>query len=359
MPHTVLHLIFTDQVAGAERHVGELTCALRERNWRCLIACGPGLETPLRDLYTANAELHVLGGSDLGSMSREVRAIARSHGVDVIHAHMGSALQVATMAHPVGGPPLVTTIHFVHLAHASGRMAAIKSRIYRVATRRAARVITVSDAVRAMVERTGLANPERIDVVHNGVGCLVADPPLVPVGDRPVVLYGGRLEREKQLDVLIRALAATSPTVELWVAGRGSEEKGLRSLADRMLPARTRFFGFVPNLAPLIDGARVVAVPSIGEGFGIIAVDAMRRARPVVGFASGGLPEVVDDGTTGLLAAPGDEAQLGTHISRLLDDRGLATTMGAAGRAKYEQSFTASTMAAATELVYLKAMQRS
>ena len=100
------------------------------------------------------------------------------------------------------------------------------------------------------------------------------------------------------------------------------------------------FLGRVAPVAPVFERAEVVVVPSLGEGFGMVALEAMERGRPVIASAVGGLPEIVDDGVTGLLVPPGDADALGAAIRELAGDRARAAAMGAVGRARALEQFS-------------------
>lgn len=101
--------------------------------------------------------------------------------------------------------------------------------------------------------------------------------------------------------------------------------------------------------------ADVVLAPSRYESFGLVPLEAMMFARAVIGCRAGGMPEVIEDGVSGLLAEPGNAASLAGCVERLLDDPGLRSRMGKAGRARYERLFTARHMAAGVRAVLLGA----
>ena len=100
------------------------------------------------------------------------------------------------------------------------------------------------------------------------------------------------------------------------------------------------FLGRVAPVAPVLERAEVVVVPSFGEGFGMVALEAMERGRPVIASDVGGLPEIVDDGRTGLLVPPGDVEALAGAIVELASDPARAAAMGAAGRARALDEFS-------------------
>jgi glycosyltransferase involved in cell wall biosynthesis len=137
--------------------------------------------------------------------------------------------------------------------------------------------------------------------------------------DPPHVLYVGRLSEEKG----VRELAEAANGMPLVVVGDGP----LRAILPQAV-------GFVPpaELGPYYERASVVVVPSRREGFGMVAREAMAHGRPVVATAVGGLVDAVEDGVTGVLVPPGDDAALRAALERLLGDAELRRTLGTAAR---------------------------
>jgi starch synthase len=175
------------------------------------------------------------------------------------------------------------------------------------------------------------------------VACEVAPMPVAadlfvppPSGaPRGGVLFVGRLTRQKGVDTLLRAAAAFE--APLTVCGSGPEEGALRTLAaDLGLGRRVRWLPAQPQsrLADLFREAAVVGMPSHEEGLGLVAVEAALCGTPVVGFRSGGLVDVVDDGATGFLVPPGDVGALARALDRVTGDAALAVALGAAARAR-------------------------
>ncbi len=154
------------------------------------------------------------------------------------------------------------------------------------------------------------------------------------------ILYVGQLIRGKGVDLLLRAfslLATDYPELGLSIAGAGNALAALRSLAAELkLDSRVRFEGSIPSakLDSLYRGAECLVVPSRWpEPFGMIGLEAMRKSIPIVGFASGGIPDWLRDGINGFLVPCADISALAKAIRSLLDDPGLAKAMGKAGRA--------------------------
>ena len=149
------------------------------------------------------------------------------------------------------------------------------------------------------------------------------------------ILFTGQIVRGKGLDLLIRAVHGLGGDWHLSVAGRGSALEKCRALIARLgLGGRITLHGYLGGrqLAEQYREAQVVAVPSAWqEPYGMVGVEAMRHARPVVGFGVGGIPEWLRDGENGLLVPPGDIGALRDALGRLLGDPAACRRMGARG----------------------------
>lgn len=160
------------------------------------------------------------------------------------------------------------------------------------------------------------------------------DRPLVPLPDPPAALFVGVLEPYKNIDGLAdawRLAAPRLPGVELHVVGQGTRTDVVeRLLAD--VPGQTRWTAQLstPEVAAALDGATLLVLPSRSEGMGRVVVEALCRARPVVGSAVGGIRDLVADGRNGLLVDPSDTAGIAEALVAVLSDRALAERLSAA-----------------------------
>ncbi len=156
------------------------------------------------------------------------------------------------------------------------------------------------------------------------------------------VLVAGRVDHTKGVGVLIEAISGLD--AELVVCGDGRQEAALRQLAERLgVAGRVRFAGWLPphQLAQEIAASAVVAMPSLWpEPFGLVGLEAMAAARPVVASATGGILDWLEDGVTGIGVPPGDPAALAAALGGLLDDPGRRRAMGEAGRELVARRFT-------------------
>ena len=219
--------------------------------------------------------------------------------------------------------------------------------------------IAISQGLAHYLAETEGFDERSFEIVHYGIA---SSGPAAPYGGAsPRLLCIGRLIPIKGHLVLLRALAqarAIVPGVRLDVAGRGPLEPALRAYAAELgLVDAVRFLGFVSPVQRAIEQSAIVVVPSLGEGFGMVALEAMERARPVIASAVGGLPEIVADGETGLVVPPSDAEALAEAIVALAGDRSRAAAMGAVGRERALTEFTPERCAGRIEVLYARALE--
>jgi starch synthase len=375
---------------GAGVHVSELVRALRGRgdlNVRVRCFGAPrdeqwtrAYQTPA-ELKRANPALQALG-TDL------VLADACA-GADLVHSHTWYANMAGHLASLLHGMPHVMTAHSLEplrpwKAEQLGGGYAVSSWAERTAVEAAARVIAVSTAMRDDVLRAyPSVDPDRVDVIHNGIDTDDWQPRTDPdrvrrLGvdpDQPSVLFVGRITHQKGLTYLLRAASSLPPQVQLVVCAGAPDTpeiaaeveslvSGLRAqrqgvvLIERMLPR--------VDVVSLLSAATVFACPSIYEPLGIVNLEAMACETAVVATATGGIPEVVVDGTTGRLVSieqvddgsgtPLDPdrfvADFAAALNEVVADPGTAAAMGAAGRQRAIDSFSWSAIGQTTRDLY-------
>jgi glycogen(starch) synthase len=166
--------------------------------------------------------------------------------------------------------------------------------------------------------------------------------------DHPLrrIAFAGRLVRQKGVDVLVAAmklLGERFPTLHLAIAGDGEERSALEAQAAQLgLGSRIAFVGTLSHDAVyrFLAEADLIVMPSRIEPFGLVALEAAQMARPVVASAVDGLPEVIEDGETGLLVPPEDPAALAGAVGALLDDPERARALGTAARRRAAALFS-------------------
>lgn len=237
--------------------------------------------------------------------------------------------------------PLLSPTRDVFWVHETIALTPRYGRIFRSLDRRLKGFIAVSDATRRSLLRLGIA-PERIQLVHAGI----VDPGVTnaaPCNEYDGVRLGivGQIAPWKGHEDLLEAVALLrdgQPAIQLHVFGRGTDtfESYLRQRAIELAIAnRVVWHGFVSNPANIYRQFDVCVVPSrFEEPFGMVAVEASFCGLPVVATRTGGLPEIVKDGETGLLCEAGNPQTLATCLRDLVRTSGLRRRLGSAARAR-------------------------
>lgn len=282
---------------------------------------------------------------------------------DVVHLHT-ITLMAPSSVRPLAGTPTVLTLHG-HEPYLRGTVrwcipdryfhptAILRDRLtYRghVAMRalrwvigprwrRALRVVDLVMTPSQYLATTAARDFGEVRVVPNGGG-LASQTDLPLIGAGPRLLFFGRLEKLKGVQVLLAALPAVlarHPDTRLVICGSGPMEPALRRMAAALgVGHAVELVGWLDGdgVAAQLAAAQVVVVPSMWpEAFGLTCLEALASGRAVVASAVGGLPDLVQDSVTGLLVAPGDSIALAAAVNRLAADEQLRRRLGRAGRA--------------------------
>ena len=348
-----------------------------------------------REGATAHPETFPAGANAaLRTLGTDVAMAAAIPEVDVIHAHTWYAQFAGIVGGRLPDVPLVVTAHSLEpdrpwKVEQLGGGYRVSSWIEKTAFAEADAVIAVSEAMIGNITRAyPFVDREKIHVVKNGIDTDefrpdhdtgVLDRLGVPQ-DQPIVVFVGRITRQKGLIHLVRAARALDPdTTLLLLAGApDTPEIAAEFHAEfaRLQAERPGRVFWVEEMLPRADvrqvntAATVFACPSIYEPLGIVNLEAMACETAVVASAVGGIPEVVADGVTGLLV-PYDperatdaayvadfEAQFATRINELTRDPARAAAMGVAGRQRCIDEFSWAQIAAETVEVYRAAIAR-
>ena len=287
--------------------------------------------------------------------------LARSLRPDLVHGHLVHGDVYGAVAAVASRATLVSTKH-----NDDPFRAGPFRHVERLLARRTARIVCITDALRRFsIDRVGLP-ADRLVVVHYGLD----EPPAAwgdPGGpalepDVPVLVAVCRLEEQKGLDVAIRALALLAgehglSAPHLVVLGEGTLRGRLESLArDEGVAERVHLPGRVGDVAWWVRRAAVLVHPARWEGFGLALLEGMLCARPVVASRVSSVPEIVEDGVTGLLVPPDDAIALGAALARLLRAPEEAEAMGRAGYERARTAFSVAAMADRTLAVYREAL---
>lgn len=313
----------------------------------------------------------VLALRTLRLLFRHRRAVLHVH-----HVWPAADRYVVPLAHLLGVGSVIVTEHLVGYSHSTGQKWLKKRELSR-----ADEVVCVSRAVASMLERDYAFDVERGRVIENGVDAVGLDRerPLAVIerarirerrgvpADGFVWVCVGRLETQKGIDVLLEAFARAHPPngtgrreARLWIVGDGSQRAALETQARELgIAGQVHFAGAVLDASPFYWGADGFALLSRWEGLPLALLEAQAAALPVVAAAAGGIPEVIRDGTTGLLVAREEPLAAATALLRIEDDATLAGRLGYEAARQAREEWSWERMVSAYEVLYERAWRRA
>jgi glycosyltransferase involved in cell wall biosynthesis len=359
----VVEVLATGTNGGAQEHVYSLLTRLdRERYDASVVSLSPG--SAVRKLQRAGFDVLVIDEPDdaiaVGALAAylvEVRA-------DVIHNHMFRAETVGTRAAmalaEIGHrrPYVVSTVHSSRIRSQDDR------EVLRDLTPHMDQLIAVSQMVERKLQAEGRTTAP-VTRIYNGVDlsryeqqeacCTLPEEYGMEPGSQLVGVVA-RLEPEKGHPTLLEAwprVLRRVPDAYLLIVGEGSRREGLEAQARELRVAHRVVFTGRRDDVPAVTAALDVAVlPSYREAQGLSILEAMALSRPVVASNVGGIPEMIEDGVTGLLVAPHDAEALAGAITRLLRDHPYADTLARAGHDLVHDRFCIELMVEAIQTIY-------
>jgi starch synthase len=393
---------------GAGVHVAELSAVLRPHaDVRVRCFDGPREGDDVAPGVTGYAVPGELAGANpaLSTLGVDLQMADDVAGADLVHSHTWYANMAGHLGGLLHGIPHVVSAHSLEplrpwKAEQLGGGYAVSSWAERTAYLGAAGIIAVSAGMRADILRVyPELDPEKVHVVHNGIdlagwvrppaGDPAAEATVRRLGidpERPAVVFVGRITRQKGLPYLLRAAEVLPRDVQLVLCAGAPDTPEIlaevKELVARLRAARGGGAGDDagvvwieemlprPDLVAVLAASTVFVCPSVYEPLGIVNLEAMAVGLPVVGTATGGIPEVVDDGVTGALVpieqaddgtgTPLDPdrfvADLGQALLGVLADPARAAEMGAAGRRRAEDHFAWAAIAERTMDVYRRVL---
>ena len=354
-----IHIDTATTWRGGQNQVLLTVMGMRSAGHRAMLVAHPGGELRRRAAegldfvpLAPSHELDLKAGWKLSRLLNRLRP-------DIVHAHDPHAVSTAALAlsmstaQPV--PPLVASrrVDFHLKTNSFSRWKYRQVRMF----------LSASDAIARILRADGIPAAQ-IVTVHEGIDVeriTNIEPASVHAAfwlptHAPVVGNIGALVAHKGQRHLIDAAAILHrevPDARVVILGEGELRAALEHQVRHLhLEKHVLLPGFRDDVLALLKGVDIFVMSSETEGLGTSILDAMACGRPVVGTRAGGIPEVVEDGVTGLLVEPRDPKSLAQAITTLLQDEALRTRMGAAGLARARERFTVDRMVAATIAVY-------
>jgi glycosyltransferase involved in cell wall biosynthesis len=375
-------------VGGSAEHLLQLATLLPPDRFETTIALSGGgplddeiraSGLPVLDYAPSHGEGHFKQASpdgplELARQFLRVRAHIRAHRYDVVHTHTSVAGAMGRVAAWSARTPV--RLHMLHAYAGHAGVPQPKRSLYRLVERLLGLFTTHYVAGSRFILDVGVRNrlfrAEDVTVIPYSSRMTVGDtteggrarlreelglPP-----DALLIALVGRLEDQKGVDLLVRAVptvVAQVPRAHVLVVGDGTRRAEAEALAAELGVAdRVHFTGWRHDLADVMRAVEVLALPSRWEAFGIVNLEAMAAAKPVVGFAVEGIPEVVVHGETGLLSPAGAVDDLARDLVRVLTEPGLAARLGAAGRRRFAEHYVPEQMMQAHVDLYEELLAR-
>jgi len=356
----VMQVIGQMEVGGIEK----LAATIAERCSRdrfCVSVCALGGDGPLRqELEKGGVASFCLGkrpGLDWRIVLRLSRLLRREK-ISVLHTHHVGALIYGVPAAVLSGVKGI--IHTEHSHDALDDNPRLRV-LLRLLARRASTVVCVADEVASYLEGVVGVPRGKLQVLRNGVDTELFRPGLAdePLWSGPVVGTVGRLDPLKDHLTLLRAfrlLVERVPNIKLVIVGdgplRGELEAASRGLG---IGDKVAFLGRRSDIARLLRGMHVFVLSSVKEGLPLALLEAMASGIPVVATNVGGVPQVVQDGHTGILCPPGEPFELAQSINQLILDEELRRRVAANARSLVEHSYSLRAMLSGYESLYAAA----
>ena len=359
----VVEILATGTNGGAQEHLWSLLSKLdRNRYEPHVISLSQG--STVRRLQRAGIPVMVLDERDDAIAVGAVAAHLARLRPDVIHNHMyraevvGTKAALALVASGYQRPYVVSTVH-------SSRIRSVEDREeLRRLTPCMDRLIAVSKAIVGKIEDEGRTGT-RVSLIYNGVDlerydhqepcCTLREEYGMEPGSQ-IVGVVARLEAEKGHPTLLEAwprVLRSVPDAYLLIVGEGSRRDDLeRQAADLRIAHRVVFTGRREDVPAVTAALDVAVLPSYREAQGLTVLEAMALSRPVVASNVGGIPEMIEDGVSGLLVPPHDPEALAAAIVKLLTNHSLADTIARAGHNVVRERFCLERMVSDIEQVY-------
>lgn len=368
----VVHAIKATGIAGAEAHLLNLLPGLKAQgvDVHALVLQEPARPVPdylaRWQALNINAEIipirHDLDLRVIGRMAHAVRRLQP----DILHTHLFHADLYGPLAARNAG--LRTVISSRHNDDAFRHKLPVRTQV-RLFDGLINHYIAISESVRRFTAEVERISPAKISTVHYGLPAAQSPTPdnlrqtLALPANGPLAAVVARLVAQKGIDYLLAAFAqvvAVVPDAHLLVVGDGPLRAELEAQTDSLkLSANVHFTGWRDDVPHIMTAIDLLVMPSLWEGFGLVALEAMSHARPIVATRVSALPEIIVHGETGWLAPPADPDALAKALLEALRQPDVASAYGQRGLERLKNHFSVDKMVAETLRIYHTQLERT
>lgn len=291
----------------------------------------------------------------------QIREIIKKYHIDIIHSHFAFPQGCAGSPANVKNIPQVITLRGADIKKSEELQYGLRrdpffEKMLKLSLKKCSAITVASvEFKRITVEFLNEKNSNRIRIIPNGT--VLENSPHTPqefdgvpgpAGDKKIVLFAGGFHKRKGFSYLIEAarlVVKECGDVEFWVIGNGDiarKEDYLKQIADLDLADRFRFIGIVPphEMNSYYECCSMLVHPAIIEGFGNVVIEAMAQKRPVIGFNTGGLTDIIDESINGFKVEKYDAAGLAKKIIYLLQNPRIAQELGLNGYKKVAAEYS-------------------
>ncbi len=365
----VLHVIVGGEINGGERYLLSIIDNMSRDNYRLFFICSEEQKNLLQELGKRNLETLPLNMQSKFRINTlfQIRNFIRAKKIRIVHTHGTRVSFYGRLAARWAGVPIIiSTVHSSLYNYPIGRM---KKKMYTYLDRLTAhfcdQIICVSRALADEMVKRSKINPGKILIIRNGVDLKRFD----QIGDTAYLLKEsntnsedkkigaiGRLSHEKGHACLLKAVARLKksfPRLKCLIVGDGPLRQELERLSRELgISQNCIFLGARRDIAEILSILDLLVLPSLSEGLSMALLESMASRCPAVASRVGGIPELIEDGKTGLLVEPENPLALAEAIRSLLQNKDKAKEISLNARRRVEKEFTVEEMAKKTEGIY-------
>jgi glycosyltransferase involved in cell wall biosynthesis len=359
----VIHVLTDTNIGGAGRYLFNLISGWSHSRYELIVVCPGGGELE-RQLRKMGVNLYTVNGGESSFKVEHVKTLCEiisKQKADIVHTHASLSGRIAGK---LLGSKVVITRHGISRVN--------KGLIGRNMTRFISRVLTdkmiaISRAVKINLIETGVP-AHMIQIIYNGIDLSKFESanPILRVQFNipqsiPVLGMVARLVPEKGCDVALKAMQAVLkeiPEALMVIIGDGPLKQHLEDLCSELnIQDSVVFLGYQEHVENLVADFDVFLMPSITEGLGLALLEAMSLSKPVIASETGGIPEVVKNGISGILVPPGDENALTQATVSVINSEEYARDLGRAAKDTVFRKFSSKHMADKTMDIYDQILQ--